>query len=110
MWLPDRLVAEVNDKVRAFYVDWQTCRYWNASRKKGEPIIFSGWYYAHGGHEHGPFKSKSSAYRDAWFRAVCNQEPPTLTGRNTEADDERERARIRATRRAAAKREARAYA
>lgn len=106
MWLPDKIVAEVTDAVRAFYVDWSTCRYWNANRAKGEPIIFSGWYYSASGREHGPFKSKSACFRDAWFRVVCKQPPPTLSGRYTEEDDERERARERGKRR----REARASA
>jgi hypothetical protein len=102
MWLPNKLVTEVEDQVRVFYVPWDTCRYWNASRKKGEPIIFSGWYYAHQGEEHGPFKSKSSCFRDAWFRVARKQAPPVLADRNTQEDDERERRyRRRETTRAA---------
>jgi hypothetical protein len=108
MWLPDKIVGEVKEHVRVFYVDWVMCRYWNESRTKGEPLIFSGWYWSRGAREGGPFKSQSACYRDAWFRAVHDEAPPTLTGRNTREQDEAERARREAkTRHRRAQREAR---
>jgi hypothetical protein len=40
--------------------------------------VFSGWYWAKGALEGGPFRSQSSAYRDAWFRLVAKRVPPRL--------------------------------
>jgi hypothetical protein len=78
MWLPNALITDVEDAVTVFYVDYQTTRYWAEKREKGEPLVFSGWYWAKGPREGGPFKSRSACYRDAWFHVVRRVTPPLL--------------------------------
>lgn len=78
MWLPNALIADVEDTVTVFYLPYATTRYWAENRAKGEPLVFSGWYWAKGPREAGPFKSRSAAYRDAWFHMVQRRTPPLL--------------------------------
>ena len=78
MWLSREIVEDVTDAVKVFYVDFAATRYWAEKRAKGEPLVFTGWYWALGGREGGPFKSKSACYRDAWYRVCNKQSPPAL--------------------------------
>lgn len=95
MWLPNKLIADVDEDVKVFYLTYAVCRYWAEHRAKDEPLVFSGWYWAQGGREGGPFKSKSACYRDAWFRAVRHKQPPKLHANAIEAEREIEaRAKI----------------
>lgn len=78
MWLSNTIIADVREAVTVFYVNYATTRFWAENRAKGEPLVFSGWYWANGTREGGPFKSQSACYRDAWFRIVQKQAPPVL--------------------------------
>jgi hypothetical protein len=78
MWLPNALVSEVEDLVSVFYVNYATTRLWAEHREKGEPLVFSGWYWAKGPREGGPFKSRSACFRDAWYHMVQKRTPPVL--------------------------------
>jgi hypothetical protein len=78
MWLPNAIISDVDDQVAVFYVSYATTRYWAEHREPGEPLVFSGWYWAKGIREGGPFKSRSACYRDAWFRVVQKRTPPVL--------------------------------
>lgn len=78
MWLPNAIIADVRETVTVFYVNYATTRYWAENRAKDEPLVFTGWYWANGTREGGPFKSQSACYRDAWFRIVRKQAPPVL--------------------------------
>jgi hypothetical protein len=79
MRLRNSLIADVQRRVRVFNLPRPIATYWNARRDKGEPVVFTGWYWTIGAsREAGPFKSRSAAYRDAWFRVVQEVEPPTL--------------------------------
>lgn len=78
MWLPNKIIDDVTEAVTVFYVDYATTRFWAENRAKGEPLVFSGWYWAQGIREGGPFKSRSACYRDAWFRVVQKRTPPAL--------------------------------
>lgn len=78
MWLPNAIVSDVEEQVTVFYLDYKTTRYWAENRTPGEPLVFSGWYWAKGPREGGPFKSRSACYRDAWFRIVQRRTPPVL--------------------------------
>ena len=78
MWLPNAIIKDVDEGVTVFYLNYATTRYWAEHRAKDEPLVFSGWYWAQGSREGGPFKSKSACYRDAWFRAVRHKQPPKL--------------------------------
>jgi hypothetical protein len=78
MWLPNVIVKETSNAVKVFYVGYAVTRLWAAEREKGEPLVFSGWYWANGTREGGPFKSQSACYRDAWFNVVRRVAPPVL--------------------------------
>lgn len=83
MWLPNALIKDVGDAdVRVFYVSYAATRRWAAGRDPGEPLVFSGWYWAIGARESGPFKSQSAAWRDAWYRVVRRRGPPGVAKRN----------------------------
>jgi hypothetical protein len=83
MWLPQALIKDVTDAgIKVFYVSYPATRRWAVERDKGQPLIFSGWYWGLGPREGGPFKSQSSAYRDAWFRVVRKHAPPAIMARN----------------------------
>jgi hypothetical protein len=93
VWLPDKIIADVDDAVQVFYLPYSTCRYWAENRAPGEPLVFSGWYWAQGSREAGPFKSRSACFRDAWYRAVTHKRPPVLHADSVKAEQElRERA------------------
>jgi hypothetical protein len=79
MWLRNSLIADVQRRVRVFHLPKPIAQYWNERRDKGDPVVFTGWYWCIGAErEAGPFKSMSAAYRDAWFRVVQEREPPPL--------------------------------
>lgn len=79
MWLRNKLIEDVHATVdEIFYLDWSAAQRFNEKRDKDQPLVFSGWYWALGAQEGGPFKSKSSAYRDAWYRLVLRRAPPSL--------------------------------
>ena len=79
MWLPDKVIASVNDGVdEVFYLLYATTKIFNEQRPPGTPLVFSSWYWAKGTREAGPFKSQSSAYRDAWYRLCSRQRAPLL--------------------------------
>jgi hypothetical protein len=79
VWLSNQLVTDVLKVVdEVFFVPYAATKGFNETRDTGEPIVFSGWYWAKGALEGGPFRSQSSAYRDAWFRLVAKRVPPRL--------------------------------
>jgi hypothetical protein len=79
MWLPQALIDDVSAVIdEVFYVPYAATRVFNTDREEGEPLVFSGWYWARGALEGGPFRSASAAYRDAWFRLVRKTTPPRL--------------------------------
>ena len=108
MWLPDKYVTAVRDRARVFYLPWDVCRYWNADRKRGEPLVFSGWYWAHENIERGPFKSQSACYRDAWYRLVQDEVPPFVADRKRPEGNVERKIMARRRRRERLEREARA--
>lgn len=91
MWLPDSVLSDVRAlDARIFYLSYSACRRWAEHRDKGEPLVFSGWYWSLGKREAGPFKSQSAAWRDAWYQ-LGRHRAPLLTQHND--DFEREQAR-----------------
>jgi hypothetical protein len=102
MWLPKLIINEVETNVTVFYVNYATTRYWAENRAKGEPLVFSGWYWAVGPREGGPFKSRSACYRDAWFRIVQRRTPPVLHAEARKAERRAQTQKNREARGAAA--------
>jgi hypothetical protein len=80
MWLKRNVVEAVDNlHVHVFYVNWKAACQWNASRNDSNvPLVFTGWYWAKGLQEAGPFKSKSAAYRDVWYVLVVKRPGPRL--------------------------------
>lgn len=76
--LAQSVVTSTLDRVKVVYVDRATSKWWNAKRDKDEPVTFCGWYWLRGREESGPFKSRSSALRDAYYITVLKQEVPTI--------------------------------
>jgi hypothetical protein len=77
-----------------FFVSGRVKVWWNARRKdpKTEAALLSGWYWALGNEERGPFRSRSAAERDVYYRAVLRSRPPVPnagTLREAEADIQR---------------------
>jgi hypothetical protein len=90
MWLPNSLIEAVKDAdIKVFYVSFAATRLWAKGRDADEPIVFSGWYYARGPVEAGPFRSMSAAYRDAWYRMVERIAPPAVAERNETYEKQR---------------------
>lgn len=73
MRLPDDAYEMVEKrKVKVFFANRGTVAYWNENRLGGELRYYTGWYWYIEGptgraetEEHGPFHSRSAAYRDA---------------------------------------------
>jgi hypothetical protein len=83
MWLSDALLKDAGETgVKVFYVSYQATRRWAVERDAGEPLVFSGWYWALGAREAGPFKSRSAAWRDAWYRLAQRKAPPVIARQN----------------------------
>lgn len=82
-WLPNSIFEDVEDAhVRVFYVSGRAAKLWAETRDKDEPRVFTGFYWAEGAREAGPFKTRSAAIRDAWYRVVAKRTPPNLRARN----------------------------
>jgi hypothetical protein len=75
--LKDRVIKQAMDHVQLVYVDRATANWWNARRNDSDTVTFTGHYWTKGHEEGGPFKTKSAAIRDAYYRFVRRQDPPT---------------------------------
>lgn len=98
MRLPKDVYAAVDErKVDVFYADRRLCAMWNGNRRTDELRYYAGWYWAiqqHGRIEvgadgvadHGPYHSKSAAYKDAFLelslRRQRKQPTQQVTGGN----------------------------
>ena len=79
MALSNAVIAEIDERAVTFlYLDRATAKYWNERRGEGEPTVFCGWYWAKGGTEAGPFKTRQAAMRDAWYHLVQRMAPPSV--------------------------------
>ena len=77
------VLTETLERVHVVYVDRSTCKGWNDKKDPDDTPIFTGFYWLRGKEEGGPFKTRSAAVRDAYYRFVLRREAPTLgaTGR-----------------------------
>lgn len=76
--LKDLVVTETLDLVKVVYLDREVSKSWNAKRKADDTATFCGFYWVRGMDENGPFRSRSSAIRDAYYRFVLKREVPTV--------------------------------
>jgi hypothetical protein len=76
--LKDTVIDGTLEKVRVVYLDRDTAKWWNQRRDKQDTAMFCGYYWIRGSDEAGPFRTRSAAIRDAYYRFVLNREPPTI--------------------------------
>lgn len=83
MWLPQDIIDKVDHMATIYYVDMEHTKRWNLYRKGNELRLLTGWCWTarHGGQYRYGFKSKTIAYRDAWYTLVNKSKSPTLTVR-----------------------------
>ena len=81
--LTKAVINDTLEKCQVHYLDRSTARWWNERRAKGQPPVFCGWYWVKGPREAGPFKTQSSAMRDAYFTLVLNEHVPQVFNRRT---------------------------
>ena len=102
MWVSSAIISAVDKLVEVGYVPHSVTRYWNTRRTRDQPCVFAGWYWVNGTDEAGPFKSRSSAYRDAYFVKVLGVAPPSVPKEIPAKPNTRTRAKVRAPRPGAA--------
>jgi hypothetical protein len=76
MRLPDDVITTVKKAgVRVFFASRNTTKVWNQQRISKEPLRYGGWYWMRSQRgrvtamdEDGPFRSQSSAIRDAFVK------------------------------------------
>jgi hypothetical protein len=80
MWLPNDIVAAVNEVARVSYVDARHTKHWNAHRREGELRLLTGWCWtSKSGDRVGlGLKTMTACYRDAWYELVARSEAPSI--------------------------------
>ena len=76
MRLPDAVIAIVKKSgVKVYFANRNTTKVWNQQRITNEPLRYGGWYWLRtqkgkvtAVDEDGPFRSESSAIRDAFVK------------------------------------------
>lgn len=76
--LRNETVTTVLSQVTIIYLTRAISSWWNERRGEGDLPSFCGWYWIKGRHEGGPFRTRSSAIRDAHYRFVLREEQPRL--------------------------------
>lgn len=76
--LKDSVIEDTLDKVSVRYLDRETSKWWNARRQDEDVAVFCGYYWICGSDEAGPFRTRSSAIRDAYYRFVALRELPSV--------------------------------
>jgi len=94
--LRDSVVLETLSEVRIIYLDRATTKWWNARRGPDDVAAFTGFFWIRGKLEGGPFKTRSAAIANAYYRFVRNEQPPTYSS----GVDVRKRGEAREPRRA----------
>lgn len=100
--LADKVVADTLGKVQVVYLDRETSKWWNGRRKGDDTAVFCGWFWVKGSEEAGPFKTRSSAIRDAYYTFILKRELPSVGHSMVEGmrhRDERQDRQDRQTRR-----------
>lgn len=74
--LQKEVISDTLSEVEVHYMNRTISKWWNANRSPEDTRIFCGWYWVKGKEEGGPFGTRSSALRDAYYRFVLHQELP----------------------------------
>jgi hypothetical protein len=82
MWLPATVIAEVDEAARIIYIDVAATDRWNRHRHKDELRLLTGWAWIArvGGDYRQGFKTKTVAYRDAYYSLCRRQVAPGGNG------------------------------
>lgn len=78
MWLPKRVCAEVEARARIIYIDSAATARWNKYRRDGELRLLTGWAWIakNGRDARQGFKTRTVAYRDAYYALISNEAAP----------------------------------
>jgi hypothetical protein len=76
--LKDKVIADTLDRVKIVYLGRDTAKSWNEVRHADDTAVFCGWFWIRDGEEAGPFRTRSSAIRDAFYRFVLLREIPSV--------------------------------
>jgi hypothetical protein len=87
-----QVITDTLDQVKIVYLDRETSKWWNAKRSPDDTAVFCGWYWVKGKEEAGPFRTRSSAMRDAYYRYVLHREMPSI-GRSALPEAKQDRVR-----------------
>jgi hypothetical protein len=74
--LKNEVISDTLSEVEVLYMSRAVSKWWNANKSPEDTRIFGGWYWVKDGREGGPFRTKSSALRDAYYRFVLHQKLP----------------------------------
>jgi hypothetical protein len=72
------VISSVEQLVQIVYLNRSTSKWWNQRRRPDDTATFCGWYWIRGRDEMGPFRSRSSCVRDAYYRFVLKRELPSV--------------------------------
>lgn len=83
MWLPNSVTDKVDEVATIYYIDLAYTKRWNTYRRANELRLLTGWCWLskHNKQYRYGFKSKTVAYRDAWYTLVIKSQSPLLTVR-----------------------------
>lgn len=73
-----KVIEDTSKHVHVVFVDRGTAKWWNDRRRPDDTVQFCGWYWVHGADEAGPFRTRSAAVRDAYYRFVLRRELPAI--------------------------------
>lgn len=78
--MPADIVAEVDRIAVISYVNVGATHAWNAQRREGELRLLTGWAWVtrRGGVSRQGFKTRTVAYRDAYYALVRDQDAPHI--------------------------------
>jgi hypothetical protein len=76
--LRTKVVEATAKQVRIVFVGRETAKWWNHRRGPDDTVQFCGWYWVHGMEEAGPFRSRSSCIRDAYYKFVLQRDMPQV--------------------------------
>ena len=76
--LKKQVVEDTTAEVQVYYLTRQISAWWNARRSPEDIATFCGWYWVRGREESGPFRTRSAALRDAYYRFVIHQRLPVM--------------------------------
>ena len=82
MWIPNDIVTQVDAVAVIYYIDFAHCQRWNMYRKANELRLLSGYVWLSRSnpnvYRYG-LKTKTAAYRDAWYELVKKSKQPSVT-------------------------------